>query len=93
MLKEQYQLELSTGVLSEMLSRSAKSLEDIYEDIRVRLRFESYLQADESGWRVAGKGHWLWSFSNEDLSFYDIAPTRGSQVIDEILVQIGDGAI
>ena len=36
------------------------------------------LHADETGWRVDGKTHWLWCFTTTDLTYYMIDRSRGS---------------
>ena len=93
LLKAQYSLEISTGVLSGMLTRCSKWLEDAYEDIKTSLPEQAHLHADESGWRQDGRNFWLWSFSNDYLSFYSIEKSRGQDVIRDILGKTFDGVL
>jgi hypothetical protein len=93
LLKAQYSLEMSTGVLSGMLTRCSKWLEDSYEDIKTSLMDQSHLHADESGWRQDGRNFWLWSFSNNYLSFYSIEKSRGQDVVRNILGKTFDGVL
>ena len=51
LLVAQYGLEISTGVLSGMLTRTSRWLEDAYEDIKTSLAGQDHLHADETGWR------------------------------------------
>lgn len=39
------------------------------------------LHADETGWRVNGKGHWLWCFSRQRGTYYLIDQKRGLPVL------------
>jgi hypothetical protein len=39
------------------------------------------LHADETGWRVNGKGHWLWCFTTPRLTYYLIDRQRGRPVV------------
>lgn len=93
LLKAQYSLEVSTGVLSGMLTRCSNWLEDAYEDIKTSLIDQSNLHADESGWRQDGRNFWLWSFSNDYLSFYSIEKSRGQDVVRSILGKTFDGVL
>jgi len=39
------------------------------------------LHADETGWCVNGKGHWLWCFTTTRLTYYLIDQGRGRPVL------------
>lgn len=85
LLKEQYRLEISRGQLSELVKRSAASFNRAYEDLKTSLLGTSHLHADETGWRVKGDSHWLWSFSNQETSYYHLDKSRGQKVVEEVL--------
>ena len=93
LLLAQYQLDVSRGVLSEIVSRTAKKFGNAYEDIKSMLLEQSHLHADETGWRVNGNNHWLWSFSNDDVSFYKIDPTRSQDVVKNVLGEVFRGVL
>jgi hypothetical protein len=42
------------------------------------------LHADETGWRVNGRSHWLWCFTTRDLTFYIIDRSRGSPALKRV---------
>lgn len=84
-LKEQYDLWISRGQLSELVSRSASEFNGAYEDLRRSLLDQPHLYADETGWRKDGENWWLWSFSNEELSYYVLEKSRGSPVVKKAL--------
>jgi transposase len=93
LLKEQYGLSLSTGQLSEIVTRTAKKFEDAYDDLKTSLHDQSHLHVDETGWRLDGKNGWLWSFSNQDISVYAIDPSRSQGVVEEILGAVFGGVL
>ena len=93
LLLEQYNMKISRGVLSEIVSRTAKKFEYAYEDIKSMLLEQNHLHADETGWRVNGNNHWLWSFSNDEVSFYKIDPTRSQAVVKNVLGEVFRGVL
>jgi len=85
LLLDQYNLNVSTGQLSEILTRTAEKFSSSYDDLKTSLTDKSHLHADETGWRVDGENHWLWSFSSDDLSVFTIEESRGQKVVEDIL--------
>ena len=45
------------------------------------------LHADESGWRIDGKTHWLWCFTTRDLTYYMIDRSRGSPALRKFFIE------
>lgn len=82
---EQYQLQISTGVLSEMISRCGSRFKAEYETMKINLKRTNHLHADETGWRNGGNNEWLWSFSNDKVSVYVIVPSRAQKVVKDVL--------
>jgi hypothetical protein len=93
LLKSQHELTLSTGQIAEILNRSGKAFQAAHEDLKTSLSDAANLNADETGWRVDGKNHWLWSFSNSTLSYYTIEETRGQKVVEEVLGKSFSGVL
>lgn len=85
LLKERYDLSISTGLLSKMLTRVGKGFGSAYEWLREAINRESVLNVDETGWRVAGINHWLWSFSSREVVYYHIDRSRGQKVVTLVL--------
>jgi transposase len=52
-----------------------------YEQIQAQALDSAVLHGDETGWRVNGKGHWLWCFTTPRLTYYLIDRKRGRPVI------------
>ena len=71
-LNSHLSFKISEGGLVEMWHRLAKILDEWYEQIALEARSSAVLHADETGWRVNGKTHWLWCFTSKDLTCYFI---------------------
>jgi transposase len=90
---EQYKLKISTGELSEILSRMARKYKPTYDQLKTNLKREPFLHADETGWRQSGEKRWLWSFSNNSISYYTIQSTRSRAVVKDVLGEKYDGIL
>ena len=58
-----------------------------YEQIQREALRSAVLHADESGWRVDGKTHWLWCFTTKNLTFYMIDRSRGSPALKKFFIE------
>jgi transposase len=52
-----------------------------YLEIQAQALDSAVLHADETGWRVHGKTHWLWCFTTTDLTYFMIDRSRGSPAL------------
>jgi transposase len=81
------QLKISRGGLLQMWYRLQAILYPWYEQIQQEALQSAVLHADETGWRVDGKTHWLWSFSTSTLTYFMIDRSRGSPALQKFFVQ------
>jgi hypothetical protein len=68
---------LSAGGLISMWHRLGEALTPWYEQIAEAARASAVLNADQTGWRVNGKTHWLWCFASKGACYYQIDRSRG----------------
>ena len=87
------QMKVSDGALVQMWSRLAEVLYPWYEQIRQEALNSAVLHADESGWRVNGKSHWLWCFANSILSYFMIDRSRGSPALRKFFTREFGGTL
>lgn len=80
-----FNLTISTAGISKMMIRVGDILKPVYFEILEDIKIGAIIYADETGWRVKGKLHWLWIFANKKSSFYWPDKSRGGQVIAELL--------
>jgi transposase len=78
-------LKITEGAIAKALQRMSEWLGVEMEVILKAIRSSPDIRADETGWNINGKGHWLWAFVNKRLACYKIRRTRGSKVVKEIL--------
>jgi transposase len=75
------QFPLSAGGLVSMWHRLRAVLFGWYLEIQAQALDSAVLHADETGWRVEGKTHWLWCFASKDVTYYMIDRSRGSPAL------------
>ena len=84
---------LSSGGLLSMWYRLAEVLTDWYEQIGQEARDSGHLHADETGWRVSGRTHWLWCFANGRVCYYLIDRSRGSPALQRFFTTLFEGVL
>ena len=86
---ERQGLEVTRQTLWDQLVALYHLLLPAYLAIHSYLLAKPVLGADESPWRVMGKGRsakwWTWVLVGEDAVFYQLAPTRGKAAARELL--------
>ena len=60
--------------------KAAKMGENIYADLREKIRASAVVHADETSWRNDGIGHHVWFAGNENLALFHIDRHRSAQV-------------
>jgi len=75
--------ELSAGGLVQMWHRLREILLAWNLEIQAQALDSAVLHADETGWRVNGKTHWLWCFTTPRLTYYMIHRSRGQPALLE----------
>jgi len=65
--------------------KAAKMGENIYADLREKIRASAVAHADETSWRNDGVGHYVWFAGNENLAYFHIDRHRSAQVAKAIL--------
>lgn len=84
---------VSIGGLSQIWERLATLLESEYDKIAAQIRTAKVVGGDETGWRIAGKLAWLWTFVTEDACIYLIEPFRKGKVVRRFLGKQFNGTL
>jgi len=94
-LNAHLQFKISEGGLVESSHRIARILEPWYEEIGRQVKGSGVLNADETGWRVLGKTHWLWCFCSElaQATYYMIDRSRGSPALTKFFTEAISGIL
>ena len=80
-----FSMKISTSGISKMMIRVGNILKPVYYEILEDIKEGAIMYADETGWKVRGKLHWLWIFANKQSAFYWPDKSRGGQVIEKLL--------
>jgi len=86
-------IEVSRSHLCNVIARVNEALAEPYEELQTHIPTEPVLNIDETGWKDKGIKYWIWVFCTPMLSFFCIAKSRSSNVLQEILGQTYDGTI
>jgi len=70
---------MSAGTIAGMLTRAAAGLDDFLDDIRRRLTGAEVVGFDETGFRVAGKLHWVHCARSDKYTLVICHEKRGRQ--------------
>jgi len=76
---------LSTGQLAKVIGKVSAALEAPYEQLLEALPCEASLNVDETGHKDNGKQHWTWCFRARLYTLFKIDPSRGSDVLLQVL--------
>ena len=84
---------ISQGQLINWGHRLTEVLTPWYNEIGEAVKSSGTINADETGWRVTGKTHWLWCFSGSDATYYLIDRSRGSPALTKFFTEAVDGIL
>jgi transposase len=87
------QFEITPGGLVDAWQRTAGVFEPWHDQIADAVKRGGTLHADETGWRVNGKTHWLWCFTTPDATYYMIDRSRGSPALSKFFTETFDGVL
>ncbi len=73
--------------------KAAKRGEEIYRDLRKKIRASNIVHADETSWRNDGVSHFVWFAGNESLAFYHIDRHRSAEAARSIFGEDFQGNI
>ena len=84
---------LSTGQLAKVIGKVSAALEAPYEQLLEALPSEASLNVDETGHKDNGKQHWTWCFRARLYTLFKIDPSRGSDVLLQVLGEEFSGVL
>lgn len=86
-------VRISRGLLAKVVRKVSESLKDPYEELLNLLAEEEQLNVDETGHKDYGKRLWTWCFRARLYTVFKISPSRGSDVLIEVLGKEFDGIL
>lgn len=82
-LKNIFGLQISQGTVSNILQRMREKTEKEMDSVRAGIVETEAVGADETGVRINGKQHWIWTFQTDVLTYMSVNKGRGKAVIDK----------
>ena len=92
-LRHHVHFKLSSGGLVRAWQGLAAILLAWYDAIGEEVKASGVLHADETGWRVSGRTHWLWCFTTRKATYYMIDRSRGSPALSKFFTAAFDGIL
>lgn len=92
-LRDVVGVTVSRGQLAKLIQKVSSSLEPLYYELVSRLRCEPVLNVDETGHKDNGDRYWTWCFRAESFTAFSISPSRGSDVLLDVLGEEFDGVL
>jgi transposase len=91
--REVLNINVARSHLCNVIKRVNAALATPYEELKEHIPTEPVLNIDETGWKDKGIKYWAWVFCSPMVSFFWIAKSRSSKVLEEILGQTYGGTI
>jgi len=92
-LRDVVKVTISRGQLRKLIAKVSDSLADPYEELLRLLPQQEHLNVDETGHKDNGQRMWTWCFRAAMSTLFKISPSRGSQVLLEVLGEEFNGTI
>ena len=80
-----FAFKITPASLNAIIKRVADAAEEEYEELKIRIKDTAKVYVDETSFSVLGKNQWVWVFRNANDILLVIRPSRGSNVLEEIL--------
>jgi transposase len=85
LLEELFGCPIAVGTIDAVLTRTAETLEPVYDELLEKTRTASALNIDETGWYLSGEPRTLWGAFSKQTAVLRIAPDRGKQHLQGLL--------
>jgi transposase len=86
-------LEITEPTALALLDRANSWLKPEYERVLELIRGSDVVHTDQTGIKVDGVNHWIWTFTAESETLYAIRPSKGKRVLQEILGKDWNGTL
>lgn len=84
-LEEAHGVRLTTAAVLKLERWAAEALGDLYEVLKSEVRKAPVVGTDETKFRIGGENGWMWVFTHLEAVVFRIAPSRGQDVVEEVL--------
>ena len=92
-VRDVLKLKVSRGYLAKLIAKVSDSLQSAYDSLLALLPQQKVVNTDETGHKTNGQALWTWCFRAPLFTLFKIAPSRGAEVLLEVLGQEFDGLL
>ena len=85
LLSDAFGVELSVGTVSPLQQQVSAALAAPVREAGAYVRQQPRVNLDETGWRQRRAKAWLWTAVTAGVSVFAIRPSRGREVVEELL--------
>jgi len=82
-------VNIALGSVQNLLEDTSEALEPIDKELKNVLPKESVINSDETGW----KDRWLWIFVASTFIYFQVAKSRSSKVLEDVLGKVYKGIL
>lgn len=92
-VRDVLKLKISRGYLAKVIAKVSDSLQFAYDSLLALLPRQKVVNSDETGHKTNGQTLWTWCFRAPLFTLFKIAPSRGADVLLEVLGKEFDGLL
>jgi len=81
LFKDCFGIGLSEGSIDNIIQRFAQKAAPIYQMIKKAVSDSAVIGCDETGAKVDGNKHWVWTYQTEELTVLALSESRGLKAI------------
>jgi transposase len=92
-LHDALDVKVTKGYLAKVLQKGSKALATCYDQLLEALPNQDVVNGDETGHKENGKNFWTWVFRSNLFVLFKISPSRGSEVLIDVLGKEFNGVL
>ena len=92
-LQDAMGVKVTKSYLAKVIQKGAKALEKPYDELLRALPMQPIVNSDETGHKENGASLWTWVFRSNLFALFHISPSRGSDVLIDVLGKEFDGVL
>jgi transposase len=92
-LYDAWDVKVTKGFLAKVLQKGSTALAFCYDELLQALPMQQVVNSDETGHKENGKNFWTWVFRSNIFTLFKISPSRGSDVLIDVLGKVFDGVL
>lgn len=88
---EVFGLKIAYGTIDKKIKKISDKLQPLYDQILDSLKSSKIIGSDETGMRINKENSFVWTFQNEDYTYYTSAESRAYKTVSDTIGDEFDG--